>query len=307
MVSFRNRQSLFMSAMGNTEEPSDKRIISPIISIPASDSAATNQPLLSSLIQTLEQTDSEGVASLERSIRTTIARRRRAFNDKNSPLLRLPIELLVMIAYLAIGTERPIAYLPDEEGALLCWPMPNWWTEFGTLMGISSRLRETLDTMRSGRATFGYTLSRSTNLVEKCRTIPLDLAYYRGVSHRGPALIKMSMNYYVGYSAAAALAAFLECLIFGRLQQPPVVYVESRYLGPDENGEGGDGKAAIMFPAYIWVGHARKLSLRVWEVIGYQPIVIAEGPISVRKAKAVWKRVEAARNRNHRKKQVACV
>jgi hypothetical protein len=301
-----HRQSLFTSAMGNTEEPSDKRIISPIISIPASDSAAANQPLLLPLIQTLEQTDLDGVARLERSIRTIIACRRRVLNDTNSPLLRLLTELLVMIGYLVIGGS-PSVHPPDKKGSTLCWPLPNWWTAFGALMSISSRLREALDTMRSSRATFGYTLSRSTNLVEKCRTIPLDLAYYRGVSHRGPALINMSMNYYVGYSAAAALAAFLECLIFGRLQQPPVVYVESRYLGPDENGEGGDGKAAIMFPAYIWVGHARKLSLRVWEVIGYQPIFIAEGPISVRKAKAVWKRVEAARNRNHRKKQVACV
>jgi hypothetical protein len=61
---------------------------------------------------------------------------------------------------------------------------------------------------------------------------------------------------------------------------------------------------------HTWVGHARELSLRVWKVVGYQPIVIAEGPISMRKAKAVWKRVEKGEEPEpglgvHRKQHIA--
>lgn len=272
--------------MEGTKQPSDdERTLSPIISNLASDSSAATQPLLSSLIQTLEQTDLDGVASLERSIRTIIACRRRALNDKNSPLLRLPTELLVTIGYLVVNKGGEV-FPPDKK----------WWTAFGALLSVSTRLRQGLDTMRSDQVRFNYTLTRSTNLVEKCREIALDLAYYRGGSHRGPMLIRMGMYYSAGLSAAAALAAFVECSVFGQLQQPPVVYIESIYRGSYEKGEGGDGKGPTMFPAHIWVGHARELSLRVWKCISYGPDVVKEGPISMRRAKEVWKRVEEARN-----------
>lgn len=191
-------------AMGDIkEQPDGERALDP-----ASDSAAATQPFLLYLVQTLEQTDRDDVASLERSSRTTIACRRRDLNDKNSPLLRLPTELLVTIGYLVIGRCRDV-FLSDEEDPTPCRPMQNWWTKYGTLMSIFSRLRHELDTMRSDRVTFSYyRLARSTNLVEKCRKISLDIACYRGISFRGPVLIEMGMYYYAGLSQAAAIAAF---------------------------------------------------------------------------------------------------
>jgi hypothetical protein len=195
--------------MGDTKEQSDgERALSSIVPDPASDSAAATQPFLLYLVQTLEQTDRDDVASLERSSRTTIACRRRDLNDKNSPLLRLPTELLVTIGYLVIGRCRDV-FLSDEEDPTPCRPMQNWWTKYGTLMSISSRLRHELDTMRSDRVTFSYyRLARSTDLVEKCRKISLDIACYRGISFRGPVLIEMGLYYYAGLSQAAAIAAF---------------------------------------------------------------------------------------------------
>jgi hypothetical protein len=282
--------------MGNAKEQSDdERALSPIIPNPASDSAAAIQPFLLSLVQTLEQTDRDDVASLERSIRTTIACRRRDLNDKISPLLRLPTELLVTIGYLVIGGCRDRCLL-GEEDPTPCWPMYNWWTKYGTLMSISSRLRHKLDTMRSDRVTFSYyRLAKSTNLAEKCREISLHIAYYRGISFRGPVLIEMYMHYYVDLAQAAAIAASLECLLFGRLQLPPAVYVQSRWRGRDENGEGGDEGGPTLFPEWVYVGSACELSLRFRRVVGYLPIVVEEGPISMDGANALWERVRKRR------------
>ena len=283
-------------AMGDIkEQPDGERALDP-----ASDSAAATQPFLLYLVQTLEQTDRDDVASLERSSRTTIACRRRDLNDKNSPLLRLPTELLVTIGYLVIGRCRDV-FLSDEEDPTPCRPMQNWWTKYGTLMSIFSRLRHELDTMRSDRVTFSYyRLARSTNLVEKCRKISLDIACYRGISFRGPVLIEMGMYYYAGLSQAAAIAAFLECLLFGRLQKPHVVYVQSKWRGRDENGEGGDEGGPTLFPEWIYVGSARKLSLRFQSYTAYLPPVVEEGPISMDGAKALWKRVRKRREERKR-------
>jgi hypothetical protein len=287
--------------MGDTKEQSDgERALSPIVPDPASDSAATTQPILSSLVQTLEQTDRDDVASLERSIRSTIACRRRDLNDKNSPLLRLPTELLATVGYLVIGRCRDVC-LSDEEDPTPCCPMQNWWTKYGTLMSISSRLRHELDTMRSDRVTFSYyRLARSTDLVEKCRKIPLDIACYRGISFRGSVLIEMGLYYYAGLSQAAAIAAFLECLLFGRLQQHPVVYVQSKWRGGDKHDEGGDEGGPKLFPEWIYVGSARELSLRFRSYTGYLPTVLEEGPIGMDGAKALWKRVRKRRKERKR-------
>lgn len=98
--------------MRDTTEPSGGvRALPPVIPDPASDSATANQPFLLSLAQTLEQNDSDGVASLEKSIKLAIATHRRALNEKDSPLLRLPTELIAMIGYLVTG-DRGAVWLP---------------------------------------------------------------------------------------------------------------------------------------------------------------------------------------------------
>lgn len=92
-----------------------------------------------------------------------------------------------------------------------------------------------------------------------------------------------------------------ECLLSGRLQQPPVVYVQSKWRGKDENDEGGDEGGSTLFPKWIYVGSARELSLRFQSYTGYLPTVVEEGSISMDGAKALWKRVGKRRKERKRK------
>jgi hypothetical protein len=86
--------------MEDTQELSvGEQNLLPIIPEPASDPAAARQSLLLHLFQTLDLTDRDGVTSLEKSIEIAVARRRRALNDKISPLLKLPAELIVAISW----------------------------------------------------------------------------------------------------------------------------------------------------------------------------------------------------------------
>jgi hypothetical protein len=88
------------SAMEDIQEPSGNGHAH-FQTIPDLDSnpVAAIQALFLPPIQALNQNDRGDVTSLVKSIITTIARHRRALNDTNSPLLRLPTELLVEIGY----------------------------------------------------------------------------------------------------------------------------------------------------------------------------------------------------------------
>jgi len=206
-----------------------------------------------------------------------IATRRRALNDKNSPLLKLPAELIAVIGYLVMG-DRGAVWLPCS--------ISNWRTPIAAFMDTSSRLRRELDTLRSEPVTFHYTPDESTPLVGRCREISLGISGYCGISHRGPLIIAVSPSYYESFSAAAAIAGFMECLVFGRLRQPPVVYARREVSW-----------GAVAYADYVYVSYARELNLRVFKYTGYLPLVVEERPINTDEARAIWERAKASKLR----------
>ena len=144
------------SAMADTNGPSDgERSLSPRIPSPASGSAAARQSLLLHLFQALNLNDRDGVASLEKSIEIAIASRHRALNDKNSPLLRLPTELIVAIGHLVMNGYQSVRLLLNLRNLR---PMrPAWQSRIGNFMHTSSRLREEFEmVLNSNRVILCY-------------------------------------------------------------------------------------------------------------------------------------------------------
>ena len=91
------------------------------------------------------------------------------------------------------------------------------------------------------------------------------------------------MEWFASISTAAALAGFVECLVFGRLEQPHVVYTQSKHT---------QHKGGCVFPAIICIGYARELNKRVWEVVKYRPTEVYEGLISTEETDSHWQRLE---------------
>jgi hypothetical protein len=220
-----------------------------IIPDPDSNPTAAIQALFLPLIQTLNQNDRGDVTSLVKSIITTIARHRRALNDTNSPLLRLPTELLVEIGYQVMRT-KPARFPPVMPGCLGRRMRTNWRIAIGNFMNTSSRLRQEVNLVPLAGVTLRYHQVHSSCSVKRCREIRRDIEYYCGTLQRRPLAIYMylSRESYACGSGAAAFAAFVERAVFGSLQNPPVVYAQTRY----------DSERSTA----IFISHARVLGVR---------------------------------------------
>jgi hypothetical protein len=216
------------------------------------DSVTIRQSFSLHLFQTLNLSDGEGAASLEKSIEIAIARRR-ALNDKNSPLLRLPAELIVAIGHLVMTGPQTVC-IPDRRHLR---PLRQGWKAMiGNFMHASSRLRQDLDmVLNSTRVSLVYQPIKPSQFVKECGRIKLDLTHYRGFSTKRPRAVYMSLSRYVSGSTAAAFAAFVECEVFGGLQTPPVVYAQAKYKRKRVK------KATPSF-RNVDIGYARELSMR---------------------------------------------
>jgi hypothetical protein len=217
------------------------------------DSVTIRQSFSLHLFQTLNLSDGEGAASLEKSIKIAIARRRRALNDKNSPLLRLPAELIVAIGHLVMTGPQTVC-IPDRRHLR---PLRQGWKAMiGNFMHASSRLRQDLDmVLNSTRVSLVYQPIKPSQFVKECGRIKLDLTHYRGFSTKRPRAVYMSLSRYVSGSTAAAFAAFVECEVLGGLQTPPVVYAQAKYKRKRVK------KATPSF-RNVDIGYARELSMR---------------------------------------------
>jgi hypothetical protein len=248
-----HKSLLTPSAMADTNGPSDgERSLSLRIPSPASGSAAARQSLLLHLFQALNLNDRDGVASLGKSIEIAIASRRRALNDKNSPLLRLPTELIVAIGHLVMKGYQSVRLLPNLRNLR---PMrPAWQSRIGNFMHTSSRLREEFEmVLNSNRVILCYQPMKPSHFVLECKTIRRDFVHYRGFSTKRPVVVYMSLSHHVSGSTAASFAAFVECAVFGGLQTPPVVYAQALYQRKQTR------------KADIYIGWARERSMRRME------------------------------------------
>jgi hypothetical protein len=270
--------------MADTNGPSDgERSLSPRIPSPASGSAAARQSLLLHLFQALNLNDRDGVASLEKSIEIAIASRHRALNDKNSPLLRLPTELIVAIGHLVMNGPQTVC--PSSIRQMR--PIGQGWQwRIGNFMHASSRLRQELDmVLNSIRVCICYAPIKPSLFVKECRRIHFDLIRYRGFSTKRPLAIYMSVSRHVSGSTAAAFAAFVECEVFGSRQTPLVVYAQAKYKRK---------RVRNSAPSFtnIFIGYARERSMKRMDLGlegGWKERRIPYG-----EAKVIWKRLEEA-------------
>jgi len=229
----------------------------------------------------LDHNDFDGIASLENSIKIAIADRRRVLNDKNSPLLRLPTELIVAIGYLVMGERRAIDP-PTIPGMHFGPRDPRWRTWIGAFVSTFSQLRRKLDILRHDPVSFHYQRLRLDDFWSKCRSLLIDVVHYRGISHRGHVVIYMSSSRFASFSAAAAIAGFVECQVFWRLQQPPVVYIGTAFRRQRVYD------IAENLQTEVWISYARELGMRITK---FRPdISWAEEPIGLDDAREIWKK-----------------
>ena len=220
------------------------------------------------------------------SIKIAVANRRRALNDKNSPLLRLPTELIVTIGHLVMNGYQSVRLLPNLRNLR---PMrPAWQSRIGNFMHTSSRLREEFEmALNSNRVILCYQPMKPSHFVLKCKKIRRDLIHYRGFSTKRPVVVYMSLSHHVSGSTAASFAAFVECAVFGGLQTPPVVYAQALYQRKQTR------KADIYF------GWARERSLRRME--SHLNRIWKNQRVRSGEARHIWKELDdTAFRRKHR-------
>jgi hypothetical protein len=153
----------------------------------------------------------------------------------------------------------------------------NWRIAIGNLMNTSSRLRQEVNLIPPAGVTLRYHQVHSSRSVKRCREIHRNLEYYCGTLQRRPLAIYMYLarESYACSSGAAVFAAFVECAVFGSLQNPPVVYAQATDYSE---------KAIAVF-----ISHARELGVRCsrqslsehW----YERVVLAG------EAKELWKKL----------------
>jgi hypothetical protein len=295
---FGNDQSLCItkslltnSAMEDTKEPSNaEHTLSPIITEPTSDSAAARQSSLLHLVQTL---DRDGLADLEKSIRIEIAGRRRVLNDKISPLLRLPAELIVAIGCHVKRVNRMEGYPSPLPG--LRPPRANFRTAIWYFENTCSRLRQVLKMVTPTTVILCYQPVERAHVAEQCKKIRRDLKYYDTLQSR-PLSIYMyhPRSRRVSGSRAAAFAASVERAVFGSLQNPPVVYTQTGY---DRDKRGNQGTDFFMD---VYISHAGELNMR--RMKRYPSTRYKEREISADEAKTIWKELDdKVFRRSHRK------
>ena len=272
--------------MKDTKESSDgEQSLSPMIPDPASDSAAARKSLLLHLIQTLDHSDRDGVTSLEKSIKLAITRRRRVLNEKNSPLLKLPAELIVAIGCQVKRVNRMGTHPAPMPG--LHPPRSNFRTAIWFFMNTCSRLRGDLNMVPPTAVTLCYQPVEPRHFVERCKKIRRHLEHYGTLQSR-PLLIYMYIprSRCLSGSTAAAFAAFVECSLFGSLQDPPVVYAQTGHDREMRRNQGTD------FFIDVCISHARELGMK--RMKWYPSTQSKETLIRADEAKSIWKKLEEA-------------
>jgi hypothetical protein len=218
------------------------------------DSAITRQSFLLHPFQTLNLSNRDGVACIQKSTEIAIAIRLRVLNDEISLLLKLPAELIVAIGYQVMRINQTIP--PPVEPGFPPPPRSDWRTAIGSFMNTSRRLRQELDLVPPDGVKIHYQPVRPSDFVKKCREIRRNLEYTCRILQRRPLTIYMSLSRNTKGSTAAAYAAFVECTVFGSLQTPPVVYAQAKY---DQRKQSGTILASVHD---VYVSYTRKLNMR---------------------------------------------
>lgn len=140
------------------------------------------------------------------------ARRLSIVNQQVAPILKLALELILEIGRHVL---RPRA----EDGIARC-EGKKWFAKVLPMLHTCTRLQHDLHKIRFERLTLVTRISCPADITKR-----LD-KWYRSGTHRGP--LTLFFEYWnedsESLSTAAARAGALECHLYGRLHDPPMVY-----------------------------------------------------------------------------------
>lgn len=186
----------------------------------------------------MEQLDRQGLQALA-------AKRPSSLNDQHSRLLKLPNELLVEIGKFVLSLHWQDL-----------WHNKAWFKQIIPLLQACTHLRTALYPLRSeplvcriNRNGFYEMWSETLSAIKK---------WHRNSPHTGVVSvlvsweIRSSPDTEIGPSSTAAMAAALECQIYGKLNLPPRLHIEYQGCQDDDMHKNGE----LVFRHYI--SHAKE-------------------------------------------------
>ncbi|KAM0713825.1 hypothetical protein Q7P37_010787 [Cladosporium fusiforme] len=251
-------------ATGDTPDPA----------APATPSAEA--PVMRSVEKLLLGYNREEILGLQGRLANTCMRRCSVLNQQASPLLKLPPELLLEIGLLVLGirgSDVDNLDLMQFERCLEDWDK-DWFERALPLLQTCKQLRSQLQPLCFE--------SMPCNIPEDTFCdYPRERGVLLGV--RDSCLEQLTRGARKAHHTRA-LAGGLECMIFGKLMHPPVMYVQCKALDPTWDGKVKEVQSrGREWPiCYVEVSHGRAKNMR-----GHtHPFVL--GTLSTGEATAIW-------------------
>lgn len=164
----------------------------------------------------LNRSSREDITNLEGQVRSMFAYQNRSVNDQYSPFLKLPPELKLWIGKLVLGTNDYDRFKSNGK---------KWFKRILPLLQTCARLRLDLHPLRYEPAILYYSyLPLCRRDLQRLRD--MLASWHKDGPHRGPVTIHLSYLEDDCLSTAAAFAGGLEYMLFGRLSDPPAIYVD---------------------------------------------------------------------------------
>lgn len=217
-------------------------------------------------------------------------------NAKQSPLLRLPAELIFQIGESLLDFR--FADIRDKD----------WFREVLSLMQTCKGLRTILHPLHSIRLTCMLRPFESTSIWDAIFTKVSEWQPQGLPEHPIQICIYDPTMCYSRYksplrrpSTAAAMAGALECAIYGRLLDPPCVYIESQRLSKLTKAEretNPDYLKGVDFTYFV--SHMRKVNIIEQKASGRDPRTLdrqySQRTLSDEEGATVWKRAFRSRS-----------
>lgn len=201
---------------------------------------------MQSIEELLTKYDREETANLQRRSATAISRHVQALNRQTSPLLKLPTELILEIGNLVLGV-RGNELQREEIGKIDHWCVAlgepvwgkRWFAQVLPFLQTCIQLRNQLHDLRfeSAPLKVDFSLYRGKEgITGLWRCCVNELAKWpEDGPHKGTKTLHVYAPFDVSFkdlNRAAASAGGLECMIYGQLRNPPVLYWSCVALDP---------------------------------------------------------------------------
>lgn len=195
--------------------------------------------------QLLDHCEQSDLPKLLKLVNNKLSQGLSAYNTQNSRLVKLPTELTVEIGKMVLETHPED--VRDKE----------WFAAVLPLMQTCKELRSVLQPLRSIRLTYVLSLGVSEPGKLWDQVFEHLKAWRQKGSHEGRIQIfvraPFESTHFEDPNTAAAMAGALECAIYGRLLDPPCVYIQCLELAR---------RMPTMAHINYLVGHSREANIK---------------------------------------------